>query len=169
MAVEKDISTLNRRVGTVEEKVAEMREAVVEHRTRLQGGVKTFSSHLDRIETIEKKIEPNLPSVPKIVGITFAIMMAAAGALWALANMIRDRPTVEQIDKVIDSHDTNGHRDMKDDIRSVQIEQGKQRTLFESMQVEQKTQGGKLDTLLLRTPAPPPAKLENRSRGHRSR
>jgi hypothetical protein len=168
MAVERDISQLSRRVGSVEEKQAEMREAVVEHRTRLQNGVKVFADQKDRLETIEKKIEPKPPSVYRIIGITISVVMAGAGSLWALANNLRDRPTVDQIDKVFESHDKNGHSDMKADVRAVQVEVSAQRIIMDDLHLEQKIQGAKIDTLIQRTPEPAKPAVRKPPRRRRS-
>lgn len=161
---EREIVALSARVGNIESRQSEIGEAVVEHKTRLQNGVNVFSDQKKRIENIEKKIEPKPPSVYKIIGITISLMVAGAGSLWALANMLRDRPTVEQIDKVIDHHDSSGHNGMKSDIRAVQVEQGAQRTMIEAVQLEQSSQGDKLDTLIQRTPEPPPPKVDRKNR-----
>jgi len=153
-------------VGVAEERLAKVSDAVIEHRTRLENGVRVFADQKDRLETVEKKIEPKPPSVYKIIGITFSVVMAGAGALWALANNLRDRPTVHQIDKVFDGHDKNGHADMKNDVRAVQVEQGQQRIIIEDVQMEQKSQGAKLDTLLNRTPENPSPSPRNRRDGN---
>jgi uncharacterized protein YqgV (UPF0045/DUF77 family) len=151
---ERDIVVIEGRISNAEDRINKMSEAIVEHRTRLQNGVKVFGDQKDRLDTIEKKIQPSPPSVYKIIGITFAVMMAAAGALWALANTIRDRPTIEQIDKVIHAHDKGGHSEMREKISSVKEEQTKQRVIIESVQTEQQAQSTKLDTLIQRTPEP---------------
>lgn len=169
---EKDINVLSSRLDTVEDRQAEMREAVAEHRIRLQNGVKVFSDQKERLETIEQDIRPKPPSILTIVGVTLAIVSAGAGALWALANNLRDRPTAEQIDKIIHKHDTAGHLDMKDDIEGVKSVQVEQKILLENMGTEQKTQGRKIDKLLMRVPDPEEAdsrpRRSNRSRRNRS-
>lgn len=162
MPPERELEMLAKRLSAAEERLIDIREAVVEHRTRLQNGVKVFADQKDRLETVEKKIEPKPPSVYKIIGITLTVVLAGAGALWALANMLRDRPTIDQIDRVIDSHDISGHEGMKNDVRSVQVEQGQQRILIEDVQMEQKSQGKKLDTLLNRTLDTPSTSPRNR-------
>jgi hypothetical protein len=168
MATERDIAGIGRRVDNIEAKVTQVSESIIEHRTRLENGVRVFQDQKDRLETVEKKIEPKPPSVYKIIGITFSVVMAGAGALWALANNLRDRPTVEQIDKVFDGHDQNGHSDMKSDVRAVQVEQGAQRVIMDDVQLEQKSQGYKLDTLIQRTPEPPKPVVRKPPRRRRS-
>jgi hypothetical protein len=161
-----DVRSFSKRLDTVEEKVGEMREAAIEHKTRLENGVKVFAKHEARIEEIENKIEPRPPSIAKIVSITITCLIAAATALWSYANMMRDRPTTDQIEKIIHSHDANGHKTMRDDVRAVQTEQAAQRVMIESIQATQATQGKNLDTLvkvLVEEPA------EKRKRSRRSR
>lgn len=168
VAVERDIASIGKRVDNIEAKVIQVSEAVIEHRTRLENGVRVFADQKDRLEAVEKKIEPKPPSVYKIIGITISVVMAGAGALWALANNLRDRPTIEQIDKVFDRHDRNGHADMQADMQYVQVEQGIQRTIMKDVQLEQKTQGAKLDTLIQRTPEPPKRATRKPPRRRRS-
>ena len=126
--------------------VDELKRAAVEHRVRLENGTKVFGGWSERIQAIEERTTPKPPSITKIVGITLSIILASSGALWGLANMLRDRPTVQQIREVVKSHDANGHKDMKGNVRSVQLEQGAQRVIIEDV-------SRKVDALLERTPS----------------
>ena len=148
----------------IRDDVDDLKEAAVEHRVRLENGSAVFRGFDSRIKTVEERTVPKPPSAIKIIGITLMVVMTGAGALWALANMLRDRPTVEQIDKIIDSHEQGGHKELRDDVNSIQTEQGAQRTLIEAVKTEQVVQHEKLDTLLERTPAPPPKRPQKRRR-----
>lgn len=128
-----------------------LKTAAVEHRVRLENGVKVFADQKERLERIEQKIEPKQPSVSRIIGVTLAVVIAGAGALWALANMLRDRPTVEQIESIVDLHDEVGHKGIREDVGQIKVEQGAQRALIEGVVGGQKEQGGKLDQLLEQT------------------
>jgi hypothetical protein len=134
---------LNEDCDRVREELGELKEAVVEHRVRLENGVKVFADQKARLETIEQKIAP---SPFKIISVTVGIFLVGAGSLWGLANMLRDRPTLEQVEKVMDKHEDNGHPALRQDVRAIQTE-------IQGVQTEQKRQGAKLDTLLERVPA----------------
>jgi hypothetical protein len=128
-----------------------LKEAVVEHRVRLENGTKVFATYGERLKDVETRITPRPPSILKIAGITLTVIALGATSLWGLANMLRDRPTVEQLDKVFDRHDTGGHDGMRKEIRAVTAEQAVQRVMLEGVQDIQKDQVHKLDTLLERT------------------
>lgn len=130
--------------------VADLQLAVGEHRVRLQNGSEVFAKYEKKISEIDRRTTPTPPSVFKIASITLAFFMAAAGALWALATMLRDRPTLDQIERVMDKqsaqHELGGHQAIKADITSIQGQLGEQRALINNAT-------GKLDTLLIRIPA----------------
>jgi hypothetical protein len=143
-------------VGEVKKDVGALKEAAIEHKTRLQNGSRVFESWDQRIAEVEERTTPRPPSVIKIVGLTLALFMAAAGALWALAHMLRDRPTTDQLDRVLERHDERheavGHKAMREDVRAIQKEQTTQGNTLKTVVEEQKTHSGKLDTLLERVP-----------------
>jgi len=143
-----DSSTLR----LIRQDVDALKQAAVEHRVRLENGSNVFRGYDQRIRSVEERTTPKPPSVYKIIGITLTVVFTGAVALWALANMLRDRPTLDQIEKIIKAHDDGGHHTVREDVRAVQVEQGAQRALIENVQVEQKNQGAKLDQLLERTP-----------------
>jgi len=136
-----------------------LKEAVVEHRVRLENGVAVFGKTNERIAELEQVTKPKPPRIITIVGVTISIVTIAAGALWALSSMLNDRPTVKQIDRIIQSHDVGGHSKVRNEVRAVQIEQGKQRVIIESVKADQGVIRAKqddslkkLDTLINRTP-----------------
>lgn len=142
-------------IRSLHREVIALREAVAEHRVRLENGSHVFQKYDDRfhrnderVKEIEDKIAPKPPSVYKIVGITLSVVLAGAGALWALANMLRDRPTVEQIEKIIHKHDEVGHKSVREDVREIQKEQGAQRVIIEGVKSEQQAANVKLDQIL---------------------
>lgn len=155
-------------VQVVKDDVAELKEAAVEHRVRLQNGSNVFQGWDDRISKVEDRTTPKPISAFKVVGITLSVALAAAGALWALAMMIRDRPTVDQLEKVMehrqDSHEEAGHKAMRENVGAIQQEQGAQRVLIEGVKTEQGSQDKKLDVLIQRVPEnPPPRRAPRRS------
>lgn len=127
--------------------VGELSNAVTEHRIRLENGTKVFAKWDDRIGEIEKRTSP--PSAIKTASITFGIFLTAAGALWGLSNMLRDRPTTDQLERVMEKasadHEETGHKDIKADIKEIHTELGEQKALINGAT-------GKLDVLLNRVP-----------------
>jgi hypothetical protein len=138
----------------VQADVKKLNDAAVEHRVRLENGSKVFSGYAEQIQEIDKRTTPRPPSIYKIVGLTLTIVLTGAGALWGLANRLRDRPTDVQIQQIIHEHDAAGHQTIRTDVGLIQMEQSAQRGLIENVRSVQTMQGKKLDTLLERTPGP---------------
>jgi hypothetical protein len=132
-------------IRELQEKVNAMQETLVEHRVRLENGTKVFGGYGTRIAGLEEVTRPKPVSVSKVAGITFTIVMAGAVALWGLANLLRDRPTMDQIEHVVEQHDATGHQSIREDVRDIKAAQEIQQGLIEGAT-------GKLDTLLERTP-----------------
>ena len=84
--------------------------------------------------------------------------LAAVGAVWALAQQIRDRPTAQQLEEVLIKreryHEATGHKPLREEVQQVQKEQGEQRILIEGVEKEQRKHGKKLDKILDRVPVP---------------
>lgn len=150
--LQKDVGSLQRHDLKRGQDIEGLKSAVSEHRIRLENGTHVFQKFDERISIVEDLTKPKPVSITKIASISFVIFMAAAGALWALHGMLRDRPTVEQLDKVLDVHEENGHKAVREDVRAIGSEQAKQRTLIESVAKEQGKQAEKLDTVLDRLP-----------------
>lgn len=145
------------------EALSSVNATMVEHRMRLENGTKVFQDTRERMNEIDKRTAPKPVSVGKIVGITLTVVIAGAGALWALANNLRDRPTMDQIHEVMDTHKENGHKETRSDIRAIQVTQGQQKAAIDAISAEQQGQGRKLDSILERLPEPrKPRKRKNR-------
>jgi hypothetical protein len=145
----RDVSALQGHDVATRQELGEVKEAVLEHRLRLENGIHVFAAVRKELDELEARTMPRSPSVYKIVGVTLALVMAGASALWGLSNMLRDRPTLEQVDTLMKGHDAAGHRDQ---IRAIQTEQVEQRALIEQVQSAQARQVGKIDELLDRVP-----------------
>lgn len=144
-----ELATVRGDIAEVKDRVAEVSEAVAEHRVRLENGTKVFEKWDDRMVAMETAVTPKPVSVMRVAAITLALVTAGGAALWGLSERFSDRPTVQQIDRIIEAHQDNGHRGMREEVRAVQIEQAEQRTLLSG-------QGKKLDELLMRVPASRP-------------
>lgn len=121
-------------LGNMEQRIDRMRTRLTQietqnaaHEQRLKNGIEVFRELKNEIN----EIRPKPPNPYKIAGIVFAVMMAAAGALWALANHLRDRPTLNQVQEILSSHDHSGHRSIRENLRQIEQEQSKQRQLLE--------------------------------------
>ena len=126
-----------------DEKIRELANAVFEHKLRLENGVKAFQDFDERVAKVEQQTAP--PSVSAIVGVVLSIVLAVGGALWFLANSLRDRPTNSDMVEKIQLHDETGHDSMRDDLRALRDEQIEQRNKMKAV-------GDKLDQLLERLP-----------------
>jgi hypothetical protein len=149
--VQRQLNQLGGDMAEARDDITELKEVTVEHRVRLENGSKVFADWDKRIAAVT----PKPPSILKIAGITLALVGMGAGALWGLANQLRDRPTVQQLEQVIQKsekhHDAVGH----EEIGQIQKEQGAQRVRIEHIQTEQAAQSQKLDTVLERLPEKP--------------
>ena len=147
--IESEIGLLNDDVGT-------MKESCVEHRMRLENGSKVFESWHKRIADIERRTQPKEPNLLKVIGLTLAIFSACAGGLWGLAQMLRDRPTTEQVERVLEKqvqyHENTGHGPLRRDVQAIKEEQAAARILIKGLQTGQDEQGKKLDRVLDRLP-----------------
>ena len=110
------------------------------------------------IADLSEMVRPKPPSITKVVTITLGLVVVGAGALWGLSDMLRDRPTVEQVDRVFqrydDSHEAAGHKELREDVHSIQKEQALQSVKLQDVQEQQGTDSEKLDTVLERLPVP---------------
>lgn len=159
----------DRRMDTLrmlQAEVKEVREALVEHRVRLDNGTHVFANERSEREKLARRLDgvieataPKPVSVTKVISITLALVMAAAGALWGLSNKLRDRPTEQQIEKLMHSHDGVGHPQMRKDITAIKVQQDKLKDA-----VVNEDGSSKIDKLLDRIPEPEPKKKPPRRR-----
>ena len=104
---------IKERLRLAEREIAEMKEKIVEHRVRLENGGKTMRDTEKRISHLEHTTAPKAVSPLKIVGITLTVMVTCTGALWGLANMLRDRPTMDDVEKMIERHSTRASHERR--------------------------------------------------------
>lgn len=170
--VRQHLAICERRWEQQEKRTRTLEEGMTEHRMRLENGTLAFQGlredHSTMATTFAEKVAdltPRPPSVTKVVGIVLSLVMAGAGSLWGLSAMLNDRPTTEQIHKIMDGHQGNGHKDTREElrgVRDVQIEQG---AAIKNVGEVVDKQDEKLDTLILQTQAPPaPAPVPKRNR-----
>ncbi len=150
--------------GRIERDVRDMRKEIVELtksqariQQRLENGTKVFTDWDERIGKVEHRTAPKPTPVWKVAMTTIGLFCTAAGALWGLSNMLRDRPTTDQIQRVFESreaiHNEAGHKRLRLDVGAIQKEQAVQHELIRQVQADQRGQGDKLDQLLERVPA----------------
>ena len=151
------MGVLEERLKTLEDGQSDLKESVVEHRMRLENGVAVFAKTGKRIAALEEVTRPKPPRILTVVGITVTIVMTAGGALWGLSSQLNSRPTTNQIERIMENHDTAGHIKFRKEMSGVEVEQGKQRVIIENVQKDQAvirsmqdTSLKKLDTLIRR-------------------
>jgi hypothetical protein len=147
------IAVLENNMNAANKALNDLQAAQIEHRVRLENGTKVFADWQERIGEIETRISPKEPpSIYKVVGFTLTVVLALAGALWGLANELRDRPTVSDVHGTLESHQDIGHSDTRAEIRAIQSTQAQQKVLIDEIRASQDKQGEKLDRVLERLP-----------------
>jgi uncharacterized protein HemX len=163
-----------RRWEQQEARTRTLEESMTEHRMRLENGTMAFQGlredHSTMASTFAEKVAdltPKPPSVSKVVSIVLAVIGLGAGSLWGLSSMLNDRPTTKQIDKIMDGHQKNGHKETREELRELRDVQIEQKTALEHIGQKVDKQDAKLDTLIQQTKAPddpPPRRNGNRNR-----
>lgn len=132
---------------------------------RLENGTKSFHDFRGDVQEIANEqssmsssfaekvaaLAPKPPSASKVAGIVIAVIGMSGGALWGLSTMISDRPTTGQIERIIDAHESHGHRDTIQQIRDIRDVQIEQTTTIKAIADKIVRQDGKLDMLLEQT------------------
>jgi hypothetical protein len=157
----KDVLRLLERTASLESDFDTVRQAVAEHRMRLENGSHVFREQKKQLSELNAKLTPSPPSLLKIVALTISLVTMGASALWALSNTLRDRPTTEQLQQVVKEHDDTGHSVVRDQVQQIRQEQAIQRTLIDRVEQQQATDSRKLDQVLDRLPE------KRRGRSHR--
>lgn len=152
------IARLEADVGELKEDMALVKEAIVEHRLRLENGTKVFSDLRGDIADKSGKIaalQPKPPSISKVVSLTLALVMAGGGVIWLMATMLHERPTHEQVYQSMDSsheaHEAAGHRELREDVEDIKTLQAVQQKLIENVGKQQAQDSSKLDKILRQT------------------
>lgn len=128
--------------------VAELKEATVEHRLRLENGVKVFGDFDERI----KRLEPKAPDWLKLLMAGVTLLGIALGAYYGVVEKLHDRPTAEQLEKVVDKHVEHGHPAAEKQLQDIREEQVEQRTVIQNIDKRQGEVHQKLDRLLEQQP-----------------
>ena len=144
---------------SLEKDVKEIRDMALAHNIRLENGTHAFETvnrsvekTNKRIDEIDKRTTPVPPSVAKVIAITLTVFMAAATALWGLAQKLSDRPTTDQMQQILHSHDGNGHTQLRKDVTMIRSEQKVQSVIMDKHGRQQTANSKKLDKVLLRLP-----------------
>jgi len=95
-------------------------------------------------------MQPKVPSVTKVVSVTFGIFVTLASALWFLSAKLSDRPTTEQFFEVMESHEKRGHPATREKISEIREDLAAQGQLIQDVRHDQGEANRKLDTLLIR-------------------
>ena len=148
----KDVRQLQSHDLATRKDISQLKESTARHDVRLENGRQVFATIRKELDDVKLATTPRPPSVVKIVGLTLALVTAAAGALWGLSNMLRDRPTLDQVESILDQHQKSGHRETREKMDQIVREQYEQRALINQVRTEQSAQNDKLDLLLERIP-----------------
>lgn len=154
---------------SLEGEVKEIRDMTMAHKIRLDNGTHAFKRVSDsvdktnkRIDELDKRTAPKVPSTGKIIAITITVFMAAATALWGLAQNLSDRPTTNQMREVLHTHEGNGHTDLRQTVQNIRADQKAHRVILDRTATQQAQNAAKLDKLLMRTPDRPKTRRARR-------
>jgi hypothetical protein len=117
-------------VRALQAEVRELSKAMAEARIRLDTGNKAFEGLREKDEKlavelrgVQDAIAPKKPNYLAIAGLVFMMTMGLAASLWALSVLFSSRPTTEQIDKIMDKHETHPHPDTQKQINELRTGQ----------------------------------------------
>lgn len=89
--------------------VKELREGFVEHRVRLENGVRVFAKHDEaaakqdvKIQCLEDTVAPKPTPIFKVVGIALTAFVLMSGGIWAVADKLAERPTAGQMERQLE-------------------------------------------------------------------
>jgi hypothetical protein len=126
----------------VRKDIEDLKEAMVEHRVRLENGVKVFSDFDKRV----KMLEPKAIDLLKALGVAASVLGMIFAGIWWVSEKLHDRPTIDQIEKIMRAHEGQGHEKTTEELTNIKESQVEQRAVIKS--VEQK-----LDQLIERRPS----------------
>lgn len=118
-----------------------LEEELVEHRTRLENGVKVFSDIHEKLV----ELTPKPLSIRQILFPTIGVVAMVLSGWWGLGQMFADRPTEDRVESIVKAHaESNGHPGLAADLKELQREQVEQRRILDKMSA---TQEAMLDTI----------------------
>ena len=113
---------------------------MIEHKLRLENGSRVFTDIKSEIANLRGEIRDVVKqSAPKpmdwwrAVGYAAGVLVTILTAWWALSQQLADRPTMDQIDKVMKAHVDTGHPTIANEIKAVHDEQITQRDGIKSI------------------------------------
>ena len=124
--------------------VRELGGTVIEHTTRLSNGREIMDDMKEDIVSLR----PKVPDWLKFLG---AITVILGGYSWVLQS-INDRPTLEQVGKIVHEHVDNGHPTTSRDIGALRDAVIIQGNTLKGVAEKVTEQGQKIDVILYRTP-----------------
>ena len=141
--------------------------AMSEHKLRLENGSRVFTDIKTEIgdvrtdmKEIAKATQPKPVDWFRITTWGFTVLMAVLASWWALSQKFAERPTTNDLDKIILTHvNSEGHPTMVKDVRAVHDEQIKQSGQIDMLQKtinETRTDVKEIKTAVGVRPSPSP-------------
>jgi hypothetical protein len=87
-------------IKMLKSEVQNLRDAVTEHRVRLENGVHAFRDIKMAVEAIDRRTTPRSQPHTRTIAITLTVVLAGAASLWALSSILNEKTTEEQVEKV---------------------------------------------------------------------
>jgi hypothetical protein len=105
---------------------------------------KQLATHEERIDDLEEDHEelksevvasrPKKTSWIKIILFVISMLGTVTGGIVVVTQRIAERPTFENVEKVIETHSINGHPDQLDEIKLIQKELYEQRRILDRIE-----------------------------------
>lgn len=149
------IETLERELKQVRDDVVDIDKTLAGMDVRLGNGRQVFADQDRRIAGVESAVAPRPVSIFKVVTITLGAISLAAAALWGLSERLADRPTLEQMDNMMEKHDGGGHPELRKTVTEIEVGQRRVLKKIEDSEL-------KLDDVLERLPKPPKRRRRRR-------
>lgn len=146
-----NLETLNRDVSELQDDMTEVKEKLVAHETRFGNGIHVMDGMKDRIDKVEKKVEPKAPDWLKLMLAGLSVIGVLMGAQLFLTDRFNDRPTHEEADKMI-APIKAAQKETAKDVGNIQKSQAASETSIKNIETVQQRQGDKIDMILERLP-----------------
>jgi len=109
-------------------------EAIVEHRMRLENGVKAFSE----LKEEQKALKPKPLNWITVTFSAIGVLITVLSSWWALSTKFAERPTISDVKEIVQSHSQiHGHPGTIEELKANREEQQEQRRTLDRIETRQ--------------------------------
>lgn len=120
-------------IDDIAKDVKKLSEAVIEHRVRLENGVRVFTEQKEKLAAVALAVVPKPMPVFKVVGLVLTIFMIITASIWAIADKLGDRPTAVQMEQQLKRVTSQN----QDEVARLREDMAAQHALIEDVQASQ--------------------------------